>query len=137
MAESLFRKIFGKGYVVASAGMVDKYVGKTVGEIVQPETIKVLKNLGVDISRHACRVFTKELISRSDYIFVMEKAQWMELTKKFPKYKGRIFLLKEFAGYRKNLDVPNPVGGYLPLSMEAYRQIKDSIERIKKKKLLQ
>lgn len=136
LAELLFKKAFGRRYSVASAGVSDRYSGLTVGDVATAEIMKKMKSLGADISGHACRVVDKGLLSRSEYVFVMDRVLKTELNRRFPQYAGRVFVLKEFAGYRTGLDIPNPVGTPFALSMEVYGQIKEAIDRIKRRNLL-
>ena len=78
---------------------------------------KVLKEEDIEISNHKPTRVTPQIVKDADLILVMEKRHKEAILGMAPEVKNRVFLLKEFAGEKKNLDIPDPIGQ----PEEAYR----------------
>lgn len=66
MAEGLAKNIFGKGYIIESAGSAPTQVN--------PFAIKVLKEIDIDISRHQSKsvdALAPEFIASLDYVITL------------------------------------------------------------------
>jgi len=94
---------------------------------------KVLKEEDIEISNHKPTRVTPQIVKDADLILVMEKRHKEAILEIAPEVKNRVFLLKEFAGEKKNLDIPDPIGQ----PEEAYRsrlqEIKGYLFKILKK----
>ncbi len=94
---------------------------------------KVLKEEDIEISNHKPTQITPQIVKDADLILVMEKRHKEAILEMAPEVKNRVFLLKEFAGEKKNLDIPDPIGQ----PEEAYRsrleEIKGYLVKILKK----
>ncbi|MBA7485694.1 Low molecular weight protein-tyrosine-phosphatase Wzb [subsurface metagenome] len=94
---------------------------------------KVLKEEDIEISNHKPTRVTPQIVKDADLILVMEKRHKEAILEMTPEVKNRVFLLKEFAGEKKNLDIPDPIGQ----PEEAYRsrlqEIKGYLFKILKK----
>lgn len=94
---------------------------------------KVLKEEEIEISNHKPTRVTPQIVKDADLILVMEKRHKEAILEMAPEVKNRVFLLKEFAGEKKNLDIPDPIGQ----PEEAYRsrlqEIKGYLFKILKK----
>jgi len=71
---------------------------------------KVLREEGIQVSNHKPRQTTPQIVRDADLILVMEKRQKEAILEMAPDVKDKVFLLKEFAGERENLDIPDPLG---------------------------
>jgi len=105
-----------------SAGIYHYY------ETAQPGTINYLKNIGIDISNFKTKRIDLTLLQKQDLILGFEQKHHIDkLKRKFKDLKDldrKVFLLLEFAGNKKNLEIKDPF--YLP--QEEYNKI---LERIK------
>jgi len=94
-------------------------------------TKEVMKNAGIDVSRHRSQQINKEMLLRSDLILVMEKVHEKEVLRAAPEAKNRVFLLKEFAKIRDDdLEVHDPLGHSLDYYEDIFYIIKEAVERI-------
>ncbi|MBA7506835.1 Low molecular weight protein-tyrosine-phosphatase Wzb [subsurface metagenome] len=78
---------------------------------------KVLKEEDIEISNHKPTRVTPQIVKDADLILVMERRHKEAILEMAPEVKKRVFLLKKFAGEKKNLDIPDPIGQ----PEEAYR----------------
>ncbi|MCG2677439.1 low molecular weight protein arginine phosphatase, partial [bacterium] len=67
----------------------------------------------------------------ADLILVMEKKHRERVRELNPDAKNKTFLLKEFAGEKKNLEIRDPIG----LSDEVYKEVAGEIKEALKKAL--
>ena len=111
MAEGLFKKIVrdrAGEFEVLSAG-----ISAMEGLPASPETVKVMKAEGVDVSGHRSRRLKAELVRASDKIFVMERMHKDWVLGFVPEAKEKVFLLTEFHrpvhGNAGEVDIPDPI----------------------------
>jgi len=94
---------------------------------------KVLKEEDIEISNHKPTQVTPQIVKDADLILVMERRHKQAILEIAPEVENRVFLLKEFAGEKENLDIPDPIGQ----PEEAYRsrleEIKGYLKKILKK----
>jgi protein-tyrosine phosphatase len=111
MAERIFRKQLKKRdlhHVQAdSAGLLD--LG---GAGADAHAVAILREKGIDSSRHRSRVLTAELVAEADSVLVMEEAQLDELLRRHPDGEGKVRLLKSYSpqGDGAGLDIRDPHG---------------------------
>ena len=136
MAEGLFRDILQKngktGINVSSAGCL---AGD--GRPATAETIQVMAEEGIDVSKHRSRYLTEEMIKDADLILVMESLHRSEIRQRAPGAAGKTYLLKEYAASgnkesRDNQDVPDPIGRPLDIYRICLKMIKKEVEAIAK-----
>ncbi|MCX5699455.1 MAG: L-threonylcarbamoyladenylate synthase [Candidatus Omnitrophica bacterium] len=132
MAEAYLKKLLQKQHrtdiQVSSAGvMAMAGIGASV------ETREVLAKEGMDVEGHRSQRVTRELVSQSDIILVMEDAHEDKILQLAPEAKNRLFLLKEFAKINdSNLNIADPAGSSLEFYQDTFLTIKDAVERISK-----
>ncbi len=83
-----------------------------------PNTVSVMREEGVDVSGHIGKNINKDMLKRSDIVFVMEKAHKDFIVNIMPEMKDKIRLLRE------GQDIPDPIGR----SLEEYRNIRNVIK---------
>lgn len=132
IAEAIFKKMLRDqkrfDIEVSSAGVMT-LSGIGASQIARD----VLAREGIDVSGHIAREVTKEVIRKSDLIFVMERVHEDAIVKLAPEAKNRVFLLKEFAKINdENLDIIDPMGKPLDFYEQAFAIIKEALERINK-----
>lgn len=132
MAEGLFKKMVehrADEFHVESAG-----TGTVDGFPASPETVKVMRDEGIDVSQHSGQCLRSEMIIKADKIFVMEKMHKDWILRHVPEVKNKVFLLTEFhaAGYgaTDDMDIPDPIR----MSDSFYRNvlavIRDCVKKI-------
>jgi len=89
-----------------SAGLYHYY------EVPQPGTVKYLESKGIDISDFKAKEVTRELLEKQDLVLAFEKKQHVnKLLRRFKDIKDlekKVFLLREFAGEKENLEILDP-----------------------------
>jgi len=94
-------------------------------------TKAVMRDEGIDVSRHRSQRVTKAMIMKSDLILVMERLQEERILQIAPGAKNRVFLLKEFAKIgNTDLDIQDPISRSLDFYQETMAVIKAAIERV-------
>jgi RpiB/LacA/LacB family sugar-phosphate isomerase len=124
MAEGLFRRAAaGRGdFKVLSAGL-----GAGEGEPPSPNAVRVMQELGIDISGTRSRPLTAEMVREADYIFPMTHGHADTLVVLYRQAVEKIFLLREFDDTLETFekDIRDPIGG----SYEVYQHCRDQIEQ--------
>jgi protein-tyrosine-phosphatase len=117
MAEGLFKKMLREKGIenvkVSSAGISASPSYGIYGVLE-----KVLTEEGIDISNHKPTQVTPQIVKEMDLILVMERRHKEAILQMAPEVEKRVFLLKEFAGEKEDLDIPDPIGQ----SEEVYRK---------------
>lgn len=94
-----------------------------------PEAIRVMDTYGIDISSYTSTLLSKDLIDQSDLILVMAERHKRKIIDMGPGASERVFLLKEFAGFEENLEIPDPIGQSYEVYRSVAREIKEALER--------
>jgi len=94
---------------------------------------KVLKEEDIEISNHKSTQVTPQMVKDADLILVMERKHKQAILEMAPGAADRVFLLKEFAGEKENLDIPDPVGHPEEVYRKRLQEIKGYLIRILKK----
>ena len=106
MAEAMFRRrleaqIPEEDWVVESAGTWAQN-----GQSSPASVHHVMRDYGLDVSRHRARRVSDELLAPFDLIVTMERGHKESIQVEFPIVAQRTFLLSEMIGQR--YDVPDP-----------------------------
>ncbi len=121
MAEGLLSAKITSRENVSSAGIFAD------GTSVSQNSVLVMQEKNIDISSHISRQVTKEMIDEFDLVLTMTASHKQMLQAAFPKEKGKILTLGEWAGETE--DVKDPYGG----SIEDYRECMKQIARFVEK----
>jgi protein-tyrosine-phosphatase len=130
MAEALFRKILNdidrlKDIEVASYG-----IAAIEGQPASQNAIKAMAEEGIDISGHKARRLTEEVM-KADLVLTMTQNHKDYIIHRFPKLKGKVFLLGEFVG--DNVEIPDPFGQDINIYKIVAKEIKDKLKRVVKR----
>lgn len=131
MAEYLLKQTLGERDDVAvhSAG-----TGVFLHSTASHETISVLRERGIDATRHMSQPINSILLRQSDLIFVMTTMHRMQVLDRAPDIEKRIYLMKEFiddpAGGHHNMDIPDPMGGTHAAYENCLRDISRAVDKI-------
>lgn len=101
------------------------------------ETVKVMKDEGIDVSGHRSQYLTGELIRSADLILTMEEHHKDRIVQWVPEASSKTYMLKEYGAASvgkdlSKLDVPDPIGRPIEDYEECRDEIRAEIERIKK-----
>jgi RpiB/LacA/LacB family sugar-phosphate isomerase len=121
MAEGLFRELVAhrRDWRVASAGL-----GALDGQPATDASVRVMAELGFDISHHYSQSLRVQLIEQADYIFTMTRQQQDSIQALYPMAAEKTFILREFEDAEIiGRDIADPIGAPL----EVYRMTRDQI----------
>lgn len=122
MAETMFREADSglEAIKVMSAG-----IAAVNGQPASANAIEVMREMGMDISRHRSRELNAELVAQADLILTMTLQHKRHVLMMFPESYDKVFTLKEYADCGSS-DIPDPFGG----SLEDYKESADEIRRV-------
>ena len=124
MAEGIFRAaVKGRGdYRVVSAGL-----GAMDGQAPSVNSVKAVRELGIDITSQRSQMITPELVDEADYIFGMTHSHIDTIMMLYPQAAEKTFLLREFDETLEvfEKDISDPIGG----DLEVYINCRDQIEQ--------
>jgi protein-tyrosine-phosphatase len=132
MAEGLFRELVSAQadqFHVGSAGVsaLDGYPSSR-------ETIKVMKDEGIDVSEHRSRHLTAAMVRTADKIFVMENMHKDAILQSWPEAREKVRLLTEYSGDKKHrmheIDIPDPIRMPDNFYENVFRVIRDCVSHI-------
>jgi len=127
------RSVMAKGLIekmVENAGLSEKVHIDSAGTSTfagigaAPNTIAVMKEEGADVSGHIGKNLNRDILKRSDMVFVMERHHRDFILSMMPDIKDKIRLLKEGA------DIPDPIGRPLEEYKNILNIIKEEVENI-------
>ena len=107
MAEGMARH-----YALLRGWPVEVKSGGVLGIIDRPAdplAIRVMKEVGVDISAHRSGGIDSELVAWADHILVMELGHTMKLRERHPETADKTLMLGNFGGI---MEVQDPIGGW-------------------------
>lgn len=126
MAEGIFNnmvKEMGKEklYLSISAGIF-----ACEGQSASSEAVEVVKDMGVDISRHISQGISEKLLEESDLVITMTNAHKDAIGSRFFKYKDRVFTIYEYAN-NECKDVNDPYGRSIDVYNKCAKEIYDLV----------
>ncbi len=113
MAKGLMEKFVNESNLSEKVHIDSAGTSTFAGIGAAPNTISVMKEEGIDVSGHIGKNINRDILKRSDIIFVMEIAHRNVIISLIPEIKDRVRLLKE------SQDIPDPIGR----PFEEYRDI--------------
>ncbi len=114
---------------VASAG-----TSVFINSMASGETISVLREEGIDASKHQSQPINSVMLKKADLIFVMTRAHRQQVLERVPEVEKRVYLLREFAqnpaGFNIDLDIADPIGKPHLAYKECLAVIKEAVMKI-------
>lgn len=118
MAKGLMEKFVNEADLADKVHIDSAGTSTFAGIGAAPNTVSVMREEGVDVSGHIGKNINKDMLKRSDIVFVMEKAHKNFIVNIMPEMKDKIRLLRE------GQDIPDPIGR----SLEEYRNVRAVIK---------
>ena len=132
IAEALLKKILndrGKEDIKVSSAGISAIGGFTPTE----NTIKVLKQQGIDASGYKTAKLTPDVIKSADLILAMENLHKAKVLTYVPDAKAKTYLLREYVNNKRfpvSLAIPDPIGLPLEVYERILGMIKEAIEKL-------
>jgi protein-tyrosine-phosphatase len=93
----------------------------------ESNAIRAAGSLDFDISGHRARRVTAKMISRADWVLVMEKVHARQLARYNRSDNDKIRCLQTFGPAAASLDIPDPYSGSLATYQECAHLIKECL----------
>lgn len=120
MAEGLLRKKLKELGKDQPIDIFSVGIASAAGMGVSPNAITVMKEEGVDISKHESSPLTDDIIKDADLIFAMENYHREVLIKRVPEASGKIHVL----------NIPDPIGKPIEFYRNTLTLLKESLPKI-------
>ena len=123
MAEGLLRaKGQSDSLAVSSAG-----IAAYEGGGASTETLEILQERGIGLDGFVSRMVDEQMLAESSQIFCMTKHHLESLEDRYPREKGKFYLVCDFAEIDGVVgrDVPDPIGG----GFRAYEEVASVLDR--------
>jgi protein-tyrosine phosphatase len=104
-----------RGFLVRSAGL-----SAAAGCPASSESVQVVRELGLDLTRHEAQPLTEQLVRHADLILTMTAGHLQAIVRRWPGAADRTQMLLP-----EQVDVADPIGR----SMDAYRHAAEHIAR--------
>jgi protein-tyrosine phosphatase len=105
------------GAIVASAGIAAGSGGRP-----SPETVQVLREMGISLNGHITQPVTSSLVRHADLILTMTRGHRDALVGHWPSAAGRTELLRQ-----DQRDIPDPIGGPIDQYRSCAQQMDDEL----------
>lgn len=113
------QELIDRGYLVLSAGLA-----AYAGDEASPEAVQAVQELGGDLSAHASKPLTPDLVLAADHLLAMTQGHLAAVAARYGHYGPRPRLLDPAGG-----DVADPVGADQQVYRDCARQIASHLER--------
>ncbi len=123
MAEGLLRaKGRSDSLAVSSAG-----IAAYEGGGASAETLEILQERGIGLEGFVSRMVDEQILAESSHVFCMTKYHLESLEDRYPREKGKLHLVCDFAEIDGVVgrDVPDPIGG----GFRAYEEVASVLDR--------
>jgi protein-tyrosine-phosphatase len=129
MAEGIFKQAVSDRadeFIVGSAG-----VRAMDGFPASAETIRVMKEHGIDVSHHKSRRLTPAMVRAADKILVMEVLHKLEILQSWPEAGEKVHLLTDYAGNAKSrgleIEIPDPIQMSESFYKNVFQEIRECV----------
>ena len=111
---------------VVSAGL-----HASAGTAAHPWGLAAARELGIALDDHRAQALTLEMVDQADAIFAMDYQNVVELLAYYPKAKGKIFMLGQYAGdEHPRAEIPDPYYGNPEQTRLCYQVLQRCIHNV-------
>ena len=104
------------------------------GDVPTYEAKEVMKDYDIDLSTHRATNIRNSDIENMDVILCATNNHKLNVIAMYPKLKGKVFTMKEYAEYPENdLDIKDPWGYGIDVYKKCVKEIENCIEKILEK----
>jgi protein-tyrosine-phosphatase len=124
IAEQVARRMIEERGLSGQVEVRSAGISASSGGRAPENTIRVLRQAGIDLTHHTTTPLDKEMVEEADLILAMDQGHVERILNRFPTIKRKVFLLNEFAGLGKK-EILDPIG----CSFEAYETCLEQIRK--------
>jgi protein-tyrosine-phosphatase len=110
MAEAILKAEMPAGWEgtveVASAG-----TAAMEGQPASAYAVEVLREMGIDLSRHSAKALTREMVEEADFVFAMTRRHRDVIYTIAPETDAEVLVLGELDSGRESPNISDPFGG--------------------------
>ena len=133
MAEGILKHVVSSNELQDKLKVESAGVAAIRGDRASSFAQEVSGEAGIDISHHRSQPVTEKLLKNSNLVLVMTPSHKDEIQEVYPEYRGKTFLLKEYARKRKpqtDLSIEDPYGGTKETYEVCFLRLQREIKRI-------
>jgi len=108
-----------RGVLITSAGLA-----AAPGGCAAAEAVEIMREQGLDISRHESQPLTDKLVRHADVILTLTSAHRQSIVRRWPEAASRTLTLRTDEG-----DVEDPIGGPPEVYRQCAKQIEEALRR--------
>ena len=95
------------------------------------EAVEVMKEYGIDLSKHRATNIRSSNIEDMDVILCATRAHKGAVIYMYPELKEKVYTMKEYAGFGKNdLDIEDPWGYGIDVYRNCAKEIEECIDKM-------
>jgi protein-tyrosine phosphatase len=121
MAEGMLRASLPPDIKVSSAGL-----SVTEGYPAHPFALRLMADIGIDLTKHRSRLFSAPIALAADLILVMEQSQIDRCYQLVPSLRGRAYLLGHWLPSPPR-DIPDPMFHDFDFFLQVFNRIQSSL----------
>ncbi|NLI60881.1 MAG: low molecular weight protein arginine phosphatase [Clostridiales bacterium] len=137
MAQALFKDIIEteNGDKRQELNIISAGIAAGEGEGANPNAIKAMEELGIDLTGHRASQLTQELIDKADLILTMTQRHKEMIMLVSPGSRDKVYTLMEFIdeGESQGLDIEDPFGGSIEVYRQSAAQIREALKKLIRK----
>ena len=139
MAEALLKHIIENHdeSMEQKLNVVSAGVSARDGDRANPNAIRTMQEMGIDLVGHSASQLTEELIDRADLILTMTQSHRDMVMIMNPRARDKTYTLIEYINDDslkiENIDILDPFGGSMDVYRRSAAEIKEALERLIKK----
>ncbi|HZJ83713.1 MAG TPA: low molecular weight protein arginine phosphatase [Clostridia bacterium] len=133
MAEALFKNIMNKNKEDHDMNIISAGVAAFSGGGANPNAIRAMKEMGIDLQGHTSSSLTPELIGQADLILTMTGSHRDIIVVMDPAAGEKTYTLMEYTKLEVTAgskDIMDPYGGSIEVYRESAKQIKKALEEL-------
>ena len=122
-------------HLARQKGWGDKLVFLSAGTHAFPgspasyNAVEAVKTYDLDLTSHAAKRVTQDLINRADLVLTMTRGHKMLLAAQFPASLGKLYTLHEYLGDEFR-DVADPIGGDLAVYQACAEELEGAVKEL-------
>jgi protein-tyrosine phosphatase len=100
------------------------------GHQAEPNALKAMDQIGIDIRHHRARLITRAIARESDLILTMEAAHVRKVSRLLGWRSSKPVMISQFNMQSPAQDIPDPYGGPLPAFEDCIRTLAPCIKGV-------
>ena len=103
---------------------------RKIGDVPTYEGIDVMREYGIDLSKHRATNIRNSNIKDMDIILCATSSHKNNVISMYPELKEKVYTMKEYAGYdKKDIDIKDPWGYGIAIYRMCAAEIEDCIDK--------